>query len=174
MIVHFWTSPGSYREWRQHLDFPQEKFRLTNCCNSAVLETDTQMWGQAVVMGSWWYDRHMPTAQPELGCHRELRQTVADAGCPLPLATVQCCQASESIRPGWREREACGAGMQASSMLSSSENLCCFSYLQLPQAFEAPLTGWIPPEVFLRSSWGWGFFFPNWKKKSQALSCKKQ
>jgi len=51
-------------------------------------------------MGIWWYDRHMPTAQPRLRGRRELRQSVADGGRALPLATAQHCQGSESISPG--------------------------------------------------------------------------
>lgn len=127
--------------------------------------TEPQVWGQVVMMGIWGYDGHVPTAQPVLCGHRELRQLADDGRCVLPLAIVQQCQASQSISPGWKEREAWRAGTAreakiTSLMLSRSEKLFCFLN---PFLFATRPVG-VTPEVFLRSSCRWGFFFQIEKK----------
>lgn len=63
-------------------------------------------------------------------------------------------------------------------MLSRFEKLHCFLKpflsVQLPQAFEVPSDGWSPTRgVFQELMW-MRIFFSKLKKKSQALSCKKQ
>lgn len=144
---------------------------------------EAQAGGQAVVMGIWWCDRHMCNAQPGLCGHREPMQSVADGGHALPLATVQDHQASESISPGWREREAWGAVMGreakiASFMFSRSEKLCCFLKpflsVQLPQAFEVPFTGWSPTRGVSQELTWIRIFFLNWKKNPKCCHAKSR
>lgn len=165
--------------WGGEAGPPKENLDLQT---AALLVSETEAWDKVVLMGSWWYDRHLSTAQTRLCGHRELRQPVAVGGRALPWATVQHCQASEHVSPGWREREAWGARMGgeakiASFMLSRSEKLHCFLKLflsgQLPQAFGDPLTGWSPTRsVSQELIWIRIFFFQTEKKIPNAVMQK--
>lgn len=63
-------------------------------------------------------------------------------------------------------------------MLSRSEKLQCFLKpflsVQQPQAFEVPLTAWSSTRGVSQELMWIRIFFSKLKKKSQALSCKKQ